>query len=67
MILSTQASPQETSLPCALVMLLRSAADASEASSSTQAEDANTAAAAQPSEWLLDLATQLSMQVRSSA
>jgi len=63
-----QASPQEASLPCALVTLLQAAACALEAPHPEGAEKeqerlGEAAAAMRPSEWLLDLATQLSLQV----
>ncbi|KAF5840503.1 hypothetical protein DUNSADRAFT_16594, partial [Dunaliella salina] len=67
-LLQVWASPQEASLPCALVTLLQAAARALQA---PPPEDAGkeherlgeAAAALRPSEWLLDLATQLSLQV----
>jgi hypothetical protein len=71
----TQASPQEDSLPCALVTLLRAAADASEGAPQQKPKSQERNAVAeetgldvagqQPmSEWMMDLATQLSLQVR---
>lgn len=72
----TQASPQQDSLPCGLVTLLRAAADASEDTAQHKPSKAAKQAASadgtveaaqqqqQPSEWLMDLAMQLSLQVR---
>lgn len=66
-------SSPEASLPCALVTLLSAAAEApaqaqqpgvGTAEQLQRLGDGAAAAALQPSEWMLDLASQLSLQVR---